>query len=115
VRAAVLNDFPKMANAAPLLITDDVVFRWARITKIARLLPVMNEVRVLERALAANSCRSCRKPVEVDRSVLNTAKAALGECSDETALLVKQAAGVVKYKVVYRKLASAEPPKEIIR
>jgi hypothetical protein len=113
VRSAVLDDFPKMADTAPVLVTDDVVFRWARFAKIARLLPIMNEVRVLERTLAANSCRTCRRPAEVDRSVLNTAKAALGECSEEMALLVKQAAGVVKYKVVYRKLS--EPPKEVIR
>jgi len=40
--------------------------------------------------------------MEVDRSSINVAKRALAECSEEVALLVKQAAGVVKYKVTYQ-------------
>jgi hypothetical protein len=44
---------------------------------------------------------------------MDLARIALAECSDETALLVKRAAGVVKYKVVYRR--PSEPPQEVIR
>jgi hypothetical protein len=113
VRAAVLEDFPKLADSAPILVTDDVVFRWARNARVARLLPVMNDVRVLERKIQANSCKSCQKPVEIDRSAIQSAKAALAECSDEIAKLVKQAVGVLKYKVMYRR--HSEPPQEVTR
>ena len=113
VQAAVLNDFPNLADSAPILVTDDVVFRWARNARVARLLPVMNEVRMLERKIQANSCKSCQKPVDIDRSALHSAKIALAECSDEIAKLVKQAVGVLKYKVVYRR--HSEPPQEVTR
>lgn len=113
VQSAVLSDFPKLADAAPVFVTDDVILRWSRIAHIARLLPVMTEVRVLERQLQTNSCKSCQKPVAVDRSAINKAKAALADCSDEVARLVKQAAGVLKYKVMYRLLG--EEMKEVIR
>lgn len=100
--AAVLSDFPKLADSPPVFVTDSVIFRWARNARIVRLIPVLNEVRILERHLIANNCKSCRKPMEVDRSSINVAKRALAECSEEVALLVKQAAGVVKYKVTYQ-------------
>jgi hypothetical protein len=113
VQSAVLEDFPKLADSAPILVTDDVVFRWARNARVARLLPVMNDVRVLERKIQANSCKSCQKPVEIDRSAIQSAKAALAECSDEIAKLVKQAVGVLKYKVMYRQ--HSQPPQEVTR
>ena len=112
-QSAVLNDFPKLTDAVPILVTDEVIFRLARVTRITRLLPILNEVRVLEDIVRANQCKTCKKPVEVDRTIINTAKAALAECSDETAKLVKQAAGVLKFKVVYRRLT--EPLQEVIR
>jgi hypothetical protein len=108
-----LEDFPKLTESAPILVSDDVVFRWARNARVARLLPVMNDVRVLERKIQANSCKSCQKPVEIDKSALHLAKVALAECSDEIAKLVKQAVGVLKYKVVYRR--HSQPPQEITR
>jgi hypothetical protein len=108
-----LSDFPKLSESAPILVTDDVVFRWARNARVARLLPVMNDVRVLERKIQANSCKSCQKQADIDHSAINLAKVALAECSDEIAKLVKQAVGVLKYKVVYRRLS--EPPQEVTR
>jgi len=108
-----LNDFSKLTDTSPVFVSDELLFRWSRIGQIARLLPVMADVRALEMLIAANSCKSCRKPVEVDRSALNSARRALAECSEEVAKLVKQAAGVVKYKVSYRRLT--EPLQEIIR
>jgi hypothetical protein len=111
--AAVLKDFPALADAPPILVTDEVVFRWARNTRIARLLPITAEIKILEEKVRANSCKSCHKPIPIDRSAINRAKAALAECSDEIAKLVKQAANVLKYKVVYRHLS--EETKEIIR
>jgi len=113
VSSAVLHDFPKLADSAPILVTDDVVFRWARNARVARLLPVMNDVRVLERKIQAHSCRSCQKPADIDRSAIHFAKIALAECSDEIAKLVKEAVGVLKYKVVYRR--HSEPPQEITK
>ena len=113
VQAAVLEDFPKLADSPPILVTDDVVFRWARNARIARLLPVMNDVRVLERKIQANSCKSCQKVAEIDRSAIHSAKIALAECSDEIAKLVKQAVGVLKYKVVYRQ--HSQLPQEVTR
>jgi len=112
-QTAVLGNLPKLADAAPVLITDAVLFRWARISRIANILPVMNEVRALEQRIIANTCKSCHKPVEIDRSAINAAKIALAECPDEIALLVKEAACVLKYKVVYRRLS--EPAQEVTR
>ena len=112
-QAAVLSDFPKLADAPPVLVTEALVRRWSRVPKILQLFPIMAEVRVLDRKLAANECNSCQKPPEIDKSAIDRAKIALAECSDDIALLVKRAANVLKYKVVYRKLS--EPLKEIIR
>jgi len=114
VRAAVLDHFPSLADAPPVLVTDDVLFRWARNARVSRLLPAMTHVRILEQKIAAHSCRTCKKSaVEIDMAPLNIARQALAECSDEIALLLKQAVGVVKYKVVFRRLQ--ESPIEVIR
>ena len=112
-QASVLSDFPKLADAPPTLVTEALVRRWSRIPKILQLFPMMAEVRVLDRKLAANECNSCQKQPEIDKSAIDRAKIALAECSDDVALLVKRAANVLKYKVVYRKLS--EPTKEVIR
>ena len=113
IRAAVLSDFPSFADAPPVVVTDMVLFTWARYPQLLKLFPVMNEVRALERRIAANECKSCTKPPEIDRSALNRAKIALAECSDDIALLVKRAVGAVKYKITYQRLL--EPLKEVVR
>jgi len=112
-RAAALSDFPKLADAPPVLVTDWLLFRWARYPKLLKLLPIMTEVRALEVKIGANDCKSCRKPPEIDMSVLERVKKILAECPDEAALLVKQAANVLKYKVVYKN--SSGVLKEVIR
>lgn len=107
-RAGVKEQRPRIADPLPLAITDDVLFRWARIIQIARLFPVMHAIRALEQKLRTGVCRSCghkaseRQP---DRSVLAAARRQLGECPDEKARLVKEAAGILLYRVQYHDLA----------
>jgi hypothetical protein len=82
--------------------------------RIAKLLPVFNEVRALEQKLRAVSCRSCKSVnTAVDKTSLGRARLALGTCAEETAKLVKEAANILKYRVTYRVLS--EQPTEIIR
>jgi hypothetical protein len=89
----------------PVTITDGLLFRWAHIIKIVKLIPQLNAVRELERKKYANQCNSCRHTHAVlDMSPLNAARDALANCSANTAALVKQAAGVLQYHVSYRKL-----------
>jgi len=102
-------------NAPPLSITDDVLFRWARIVRIGKLFPVMHAIRALESKLQ-QICRSCaaKKNAEpVDRSVLDEARRELAECSEDKARLVKEAAGIVRYHVRYHDLAGSV--REVVR
>jgi hypothetical protein len=113
-RPAALEDFEKLANAPPTVIADDLLFRWAHIVKIAKLVPGMSAVRVLERQIQAHSCRGCRKPTAVfDRTPLEVVRRFLGECPDAAAQIVKEAAGIVRYRVSYRDLADV--PREVTR
>ena len=94
-------------DATPLVVTDGVLFRWARIIKIAGMFPVMHAIRELEHRLQT-ACRSCghsqRQP-EPDRRALAEARRLLAECSDEKARIVKEAAGIVKYRVQYHDMS----------
>jgi len=94
-------------DETPLVVTDSVLFRWARIIKIANMFPVMHVIRALEHKLQT-TCRSCghshRQP-EVDRSALVEARRLLAECSDDQARIVKEAARIVKYRVQYHDLS----------
>ena len=94
-------------DETPLVVTDGVLFRWARIIKIANLFPAMHAVRELEHKLQT-ACRSCghayRQP-EPDRHALADARRLLGECSDEKARIVKEAAGIIKYRVWYHDMS----------
>jgi hypothetical protein len=112
---AELSDFPKIAaETPPVVIGDDLLFRWSHIVKITKIIPGMSAVRSLEHKVQAHSCRSCQKPTVVfDRSPLKNARRFLGECSDETAKTVKQAAGILKYRVHYHDLSGV--PKEVVR
>jgi hypothetical protein len=110
-----LSGFPKeAADAAPVIIADDLLFRWAHIVKIAKLAPGMSAVRGLERQIQVHSCRGCQKPAVVfDRSPLENVRRFLAECPDDTARAVKEAAGIIKYRVHYRDLTGV--PKEVVR
>jgi hypothetical protein len=114
-QSAELKDFPKLlADSPPTVVADDLLFRWAHIIKIAKMVPGMSAVRALEQRVQANSCRSCQKPTVIfDRSPLDNARRFLGECSDAVAKLVKEAAGIVKYRVSYRDLAGV--PRDVVR
>ena len=104
-----------VAEAPPLSMTDEVLFRWARIVRIGKLFPVMQAIRALESKLQ-RICRSCaasRNAEPIDRSVLDEARRELAECSDEKARLVKEAAGIVRYHVRYHDLAGTV--REVVR
>jgi hypothetical protein len=95
-------------------ITDQVLFIWSRIPRIARLIPSINAVRELEVKLRTVHCGSCRKKNEpIDKSSLNTVREFLATCSDETAELVKEAAGIVKYRLTYSQPLGQ--PTEVVR
>jgi hypothetical protein len=94
-------------NVPPLMVTDSVLFYWSRVIQIAKLFPIMHQVRSLEFTLQ-KQCKSCgqkQNSLEVDRSILNNVRRALAECSDEKARLVKEAAGIYSYRVVYHDLS----------
>jgi hypothetical protein len=85
-----------------MTVTDNVLFRWARIVSINRLLPILHAVRNLEYAVQAHNCNSCRsKPPQIDRTALEKARKELALCSDEIAKLVKLGAGISNYTVGY--------------
>jgi hypothetical protein len=103
------------AGAPPLAVTDEVLFRWARIVRIGKLFPVMHAIRALESKLQ-RICRSCTAPRNaepIDRSILDVTRRELAECSDEKARLVKEAAGIVRYHVRYHDLAGTV--REVVR
>ena len=105
-----------IADPAPLAVTDDVLFRWSRIIQIAKMFPVMHQIRALEQKMQTTLCRTCKdrnRPAEIDRSALAQARRQLGECSDDKARLVKEAAGILQYRVHYHDLAGTV--KEIVR
>jgi hypothetical protein len=111
---AELNDFAKLADAPPVVVADDLLFRWSHIIKIAKIVPGMSAIRALEHQIHTHGCRSCQKPTMIfDRTPLENVRRFLAECSDEIAKTVKQAAGIVKYRVSYRTLAGV--PREIVR
>lgn len=115
-RSPFFGSVKRVAEPGPLTLTDDVLFRWARIIKIAKMFPVMHSIRALENNIQTSICRSCRdrhrKP-EIDRSPLDEARRLLAECSDEKARLVKEAAGIVQYRVHYHDLSGSV--REIVR
>ena len=100
--------YTNVSDPTPLLITDDVLFRWARIIHIANVFPTMHAVRDLENRIQSTECRSCKKQPNtprIDRNLLNEVRRLLAECSDDKARLVKEAAGIVKYRVQYHDLS----------
>lgn len=102
-------------DPAPLTVTDDVLFRWARIVRIAKMFPVMHAIRSLEQKLR-HWCRGCKggnQLPEVDRTALADARRQLAECPDERARAVKEAAGILRYRVRYHDLAGTA--REIVR
>jgi len=94
-------------NEQTVTITDDLIFRWAKIVQIARIFPVMHAVRALEYTIATNDCRTCRKAEQpkTDRSLLQEVRRMLGTCTDEQARLVKEAARITMYRVQFLDLA----------
>ena len=91
-----------------LLVTDDVLFRWARIIQIAKIFPIMHTIRRLEQKLQTGVCRSCQRSSQsssIDKTPLHEAKRQLAECSEEKARLVKEAAGIHRYQIKYHDLA----------
>ena len=94
----------RFSDSSPLVVTDDVLFRWARIVQIAKLFPIMHTIRALEFKIQSNTCRTChnkKTQVPLDRSPLADARRLLAECSDELARLVKESAGILRYQVSY--------------
>jgi hypothetical protein len=88
-------------DETPLVVTDGVLFRWARIIKIANMFPVMHAIRELEHKLQT-ACRSCgytQRQSEPDRRALADARRLLAECSDDKARIVKESAGIIKYRL----------------
>jgi hypothetical protein len=113
-RPAELSDFVKLADAEPVVVGDDLLFRWAHIIKISKLVPGMSAIRILEQQMQKYGCRSCKKPtVTFDRTPLESVRRYLAECSVETLKFVKEAAGIVKFRISYRDLAGV--PHEVIR
>jgi hypothetical protein len=85
-----------------IVVTDNVLFRWARIVAINRLFPILHGVRNLEYIAQSHNCNSCKsKPQQIDRTPLEKARKELATCSEEIANLVKQGAGVSNYTVGY--------------
>lgn len=106
----------RVADPAPLTLTDDVLFRWARIVRIAKMFPIMHTIRALEQKVQAEICRGCKpqhRVPEIDRSTLAEVRRQLAECSDEKARLVKESAGILQYRVRYHDLAGTA--REIVR
>ena len=115
-RTVPAGPFQRVADPAPLTLTDDVLFRWARVIKIAKMFPVMHSIRALENKIQTTICRTCHdrnKTSEIDRSSLDLARRLLAECSDDKARLVKEAAGIVQYRVQYHDLSGSV--REIVR
>ncbi len=115
-RPAVSVPRKQATDTGPLTLTDDVLFRWARIVKIAKLFPVMHSIRALEEKIQTSLCRSCRDRRdggEFDRSSLDQARRLLAECSVEKAETVKRVAGIRQYKVRYHDLSGSV--REIVR
>jgi len=106
----------RVADPGPLAVTDDVLFRWARIVQIAKMFPIMHTIRALEHKLQTGVCRSCKSQqtaADIDRSALAEARRQLAECTDDQARLVKEAAGVLQYRVAYHDLSGTL--REIVR
>lgn len=106
----------RVAEAGPLAVTDDVLFRWARIVRIANLFPVMHSIRALENRVRESGCRGCgdrNKRPAFDRTPLDEARRLLAECSAEKAGQVKEAAGIAAYRVQYHDLSGSR--REIVR
>lgn len=113
-RPAELNDFAKLADPEPVIVGDDLLFRWSHIIKLAKLIPGMSAVRALEQQVQKYGCRSCQKPVfSFDRAPLDSVRRYIAECPLDTLKLVKEAAGIIKFKISYRDLAGV--PHDIIR
>ena len=96
-----------LPDETPLLVTDNVLFRWSRVIQIANLFPVMHTIRALEYKLQTK-CRSCgrqRQIHEINRTPLADVRRLLAECSDDKARLVKEAVGILKYRVQYHDLS----------
>lgn len=111
-----LGSNKRVAEPGPLTLSDDVLFRWARIVMIAKMFPVMHSIRALENKVQTNLCRTCRdrhRRPELDRSSLDQARRLLAECSNEKARLVKEAAGILQYRVQYHDLSGSV--REIVR
>jgi pyrroloquinoline quinone (PQQ) biosynthesis protein C len=115
-RPAVSVRNKRVREARPLTVTDDVLFRWARIVRIAKLFPVMHSIRALENRIQESSCRGCNdrnKNSDFDRTALDTARRLLAECSAERARQVKEAAGISEYRVQYHDLSGSV--REVVR
>ena len=107
-----------VSDAPPLLITDDVLFRWARIVKIAKIFPRMHELRAMESRVQAATCRGCQQSKQSrvtssDIVILEEIRRSLAECSDANALAVKEAAKIEKYRVRFHDLSGKL--KEVVR
>jgi hypothetical protein len=101
----------RVADPVPLTVTDDVLFRWARIVQIAKLFPIMNSIRALEYKIQTGVCRNCHQQhrlAEIDRSALDTARRQLAECADDRARFVKEAAGIRQYRITYHDLTGTK-------
>ena len=88
-----------------IAVSDQMLFRMARVHEINLMFPVMASVRDLEYTMSSKTCRSCkyqRSQVQIDRSPLDRAMKQLAECSDDKAKLVCQALGVAHYRIHYR-------------
>jgi hypothetical protein len=113
-RPVELNDFAKLADPEPVIVGDDLLFRWSHIIKLAKLIPGMSAVRALEHQIQKYGCRSCQKQtVTFDRAPLETVRRYIATCSLDTLKLVKEAAGIIKFKISYRDLAGV--PHEVVR
>ena len=67
----------------------------------------MHTIRALEHKIQTSICRSCHHQhhTDIDRSALDAARRQLAECADETTRTVKEAAGILQYRVRYHDLA----------
>jgi hypothetical protein len=88
------------------VVTDNLIFQWCRLSQIHRVFPLMESVRRLRKKTVTTLCRTChrqhphQKPQQ-DFSLLNDVKFLLATCSEADAAVVKKAASITHYKVIY--------------
>jgi hypothetical protein len=89
-------------------ITRGLLLQWARNTRVLRVLPVLKLLRMAEDRAFADSCGGCNSrqgKSTMDSRDFEEILRVLGECREDYANRIKEAAGISGYTVVWHDLS----------